>query len=103
MKGFTYAATEKGVISQFKRATKNKDEEWYWDNLEVGDRYEFLLKYYYNSRHPTAESENDHFYHFDFVELPEEIQDMIFDDWKLFFALWVIWQNKENAKRMRFF
>jgi len=103
MKGFTYAATKKGLKSQFKRATKDKDEEWYWNNLDVGDRYNFLLKFIYHSRHPTDESESDQFYYNDFEDLPEEIQEMIFDDWKLFYALWVTWQNDQNRKRMRFF
>ena len=102
MKEFTFAKTQKGLKNQFKRATKNKDESWYWNKLEVGDRYFFLLKYYYNSSHPTDESENDQFYHNDFEDLPEDFQELIFDNWKLFYALWVTWQNDQNRKKMIF-
>tara|TARA_Y100000296_G_C5017618_1_gene178200 strand:+ start:138 stop:446 length:309 start_codon:yes stop_codon:yes gene_type:complete len=101
MKLFTFAKTNQGIKTQFERETKNKDESWYWDKLDTGVKYEFLLKYYYGSKFPTNKSQLDEFYKDDFEDLPEDIQDIIINDWELFLALWIMWHNQENMKKLK--
>ena len=91
----TFSKSQRALENQFLRASKNKDNSFFWDKLKVSDRYLLLLKFWYNSYHPTDKSKGDKFYLLKWNELDESVKRHIPE-----ISIWIRFVSTQNTDEM---
>ena len=93
LKTLTYAKTQKGILKQFERDTKDKNESYLWNNLKPGNKYNLLLSHHYHRKYPNDLTKKDNYFNCEWDNLPSIIQFEISK-----YSLWIKWRNQENSK-----
>ena len=80
----TFSKSQRALENQFLRASKNKDNSFFWDKLKVSDRYLLLLK-----------SKGDKFYLLKWNELDESVKRNIPG-----ISIWIRFVSTQNIDEM---